>query len=91
MVDNDKPARESKTEKSVEDSEKAADVGNTEVQERTDEANEQGYLGWSPDPTPRDNYTVRGVVEGKPTPETDADAAAEAVENIYQGGRGRRV
>jgi hypothetical protein len=39
---------------------------------------EQGFRGIEVDVTPNENYTVGGVVEGKPTPETDADAAAKA-------------
>ncbi|MFD7609713.1 hypothetical protein [Streptomyces sp. NPDC059828] len=49
-----------------------------EVQRRTDKAQEQGFYGVETDPTPNEHYTVAGVVEGKPTPETDKDAAAEA-------------
>jgi hypothetical protein len=47
------------------------DAGQDEVQARFDEAAEKGYFGESPDETPRDNYTVRGVGAGKPTPETE--------------------
>jgi hypothetical protein len=36
-----------------------------------DEANEQGFFGQSPDNTPRENYTLKGVTSGKPTPETE--------------------
>lgn len=39
---------------------------------------DRGYLGVSPDPTPRENYTLAGVAKGLPTPETDGDAAAAA-------------
>ncbi len=39
---------------------------------------DKGYLGVSPDPTPRENYTLPGVGKGLPTPETDDDAAAAA-------------
>lgn len=47
------------------------DSGASQVQAAFDEANEKGYFGESPDKTPRDNYTVRGVGAGKPTPETE--------------------
>lgn len=30
---------------------------------------DKGYLGHSPDATPRDHYTLAGVTSGKPTPE----------------------
>ncbi|KOU17019.1 MULTISPECIES: hypothetical protein [Streptomyces] len=48
------------------------------VQRAFDKAQEQGFFGVETDPTPNEHYTVAGVVEGKPTPETDKDAAAEA-------------
>ena len=38
----------------------------------------RGLSGVEVDPTPNENYTVKGVGEGKPTPETDPDAAAAA-------------
>lgn len=41
---------------------------------------EQGFRGVKVDPTPNENYTVEGVLAGKPTPETDPDAAAKAKE-----------
>ena len=52
------------------------DLGADQVQEKTDAAEDKGYYGESPDPTPRENYTVAGVTADAPTPETDADAAA---------------
>lgn len=48
------------------------------VQRATDRAQEQGFYGVETDPTPNEHYTVAGVVAGKPTPETDADSAAQA-------------
>lgn len=51
-----------------------------EVQANMDEINDKGYMGERTDPTPLENYTVAGVVAGKPTPETDAKAAAKAAE-----------
>lgn len=54
------------------------DSGEAQVQEKVDEANDQGFLGSSVDPTPRENYTVGGVIAGKPTPETDESAAKRA-------------
>lgn len=51
-----------------------------EVQANMDEINDKGFMGERVDPTPLDNYTVSGVVAGKPTPETDAKAAAKAAE-----------
>jgi hypothetical protein len=49
----------------------ADDAGQAEVQAMFDEANEKGYFGHSPDETPLDNYTLKGVTSGKPTPETE--------------------
>jgi hypothetical protein len=52
--------------------------GAATAQHAADKAQEQGFYGVEVDPTPNEHYTVAGVVEGKPTPETDKDAAAEA-------------
>lgn len=41
------------------------------IQKATDEAEAQGFYGTAVDETPRENYTVAGVVAGKPTPEND--------------------
>lgn len=45
-------------------------VGADQIQEAFDEATEKGYFGEVPDETPNENYTLKGVSEGKPTPET---------------------
>jgi hypothetical protein len=47
------------------------DLGASEVQARFDEANTKGYFGEVPDETPNENYTLAGVIAGKPTPETE--------------------
>lgn len=93
MADEDKPtAEQAKAAKAVEkDPEGVAEKGNAQVQKATDEAEEKGYRGTSPDPTPRENYTVAGVTAGKPTPETDEKAASEAQKGIFGEGRGRRL
>lgn len=59
---------------------KKNDGGAAEVQAKVDEENEAGFRGTAVDPTPRDNYTLRGVGAGKPTPETDDEAAKAARE-----------
>lgn len=41
------------------------------LQKATDEAEAKGFWGTEVDHTPRENYTVSGVVAAKPTPETD--------------------
>lgn len=51
------------------------DLGAAEVQKKVDAAEDKGYFGEVPDPTPSDHYTVSGVTSGKPTPETDPDVA----------------
>jgi len=38
---------------------------------KVDVVEEQGFLGKQVDETPNENYTVAGVLAGKPTPETD--------------------
>lgn len=47
----------------------ADEVGADEVQARFDEANEKGFFGNVPDETPNENYTLKGVTSGAPTPE----------------------
>jgi hypothetical protein len=54
------------------------DHGEAEAQATVDKEEEQGYRGTKVDPTPDENYSVAGVLADKPTPETDADAKAEA-------------
>lgn len=49
-----------------------------DLQDAVDQAQEQGFVGVKVDPTPDEHYTVAGVTSGKPTPETDAEAKAEA-------------
>ena len=49
------------------------DAAQAEVQKAVDAAEDKGYIGVPVDPTPKENYTVAGVVEGKPTPETDLE------------------
>ncbi|MET9467786.1 hypothetical protein ABZY44_23885 [Streptomyces sp. NPDC006544] len=56
----------------------AGDEVAASVQAATDKAQAQGFYGVETDPTPNEHYTVAGVVAGKPTPETDKDAAATA-------------
>lgn len=60
------------------------DLGLAEVQAAVDQAQQQGYFGTVPDETPNRNYTVAGVTEGAPTPESerrpDARLAVPAAE-----------
>lgn len=52
----------------------ADDAGQAEVQAKFDEAEEKGYFGSTPDDTPNENYTLAGVIAGKPTPENQRGA-----------------
>ncbi len=52
------------------------DAGQAEVQANFDEAAEKGYFGYSPDPTPRENYSLQ-TPQDAPTPETDAKLAEQ--------------
>lgn len=54
------------------------DEASAEVQKQVEKEEEQGFRGVEVDPTPNENYTLAGVVAGKPTPETDRDAAEKA-------------
>jgi hypothetical protein len=54
---------------------KKDDLGADEVQEKVDEEQDKGHTGIVPDQTPNENYTVKGVTKGKPTPETDPKLA----------------
>ena len=51
-----------------------------DLPEQLHEAQEQGFLGVAVDETPNEAYTLQGVVEGQPTPETERQAA-DAVED----------
>lgn len=69
-------------EKAAQKSDKAAEPAVKGSEPHVDrligEANAQGFDGVRTDPTPLEHYTIAGVIAGKPTPETDEDAAAEA-------------
>ncbi len=53
------------------------DAGQAELQQIQDAANERGYFGYVPDPTPNENYSLETPPDA-PTPETDAGLEAEA-------------
>lgn len=57
--------------KTTADENPADALGADEVQAKFDEAAEKGYFGSVPDETPNENYTLKGVTSGKPTPETE--------------------
>ena len=65
------------------------DEAQQEVQKAVDEAEDKGYLGVPVDPTPKEHYTIAGVIAGKPTPETDADHAREVRQQLDDADRAR--
>lgn len=64
---------------------KGGELGGKEVQAKVDVETEQGFVGFVPDPTPNENYTIAGVTSGAPTPENNPQAAAEAGSGKYRG------
>jgi hypothetical protein len=46
---------------------------------------EQGFRGVEVDPTPNENYTIAGVTNGAPTPETDAELAKDVRQSTGLG------
>lgn len=40
------------------------------IQVAVNEEHDKGYAGHTVDETPRENYSVKGVLAGKPTPES---------------------
>ena len=63
--------------------------GADQVQQRVEKEQEQGFRGLGTDPTPNENYTVKGVTQGKPTPETDDDHAEKVRRELRQQERER--
>ncbi len=55
------------------------DAGAAQVQAKKDAEDQVGFRGTIPDPTPRENYTVSGVTQGLPTPETNPEQAKAAL------------
>lgn len=65
------------------------DEAQVDAQKAADEAEDRGFLGVSVDPTPKENYTVAGVLAGKPTPETDPDHARKVRQQLDDSARER--
>lgn len=63
-----------------EDTGTTGDGGVGEVTEAVQKDQEQGFRGRAVDPTPDENYSVKGVTSGAPTPETDEEARKAASE-----------
>jgi hypothetical protein len=59
------------------------------IQKATDEAEEQGYFGTAVDPTPNENYTLKGVTSGAPTPESHPEYAREVRHKLDDDARQR--
>jgi hypothetical protein len=57
------------TAKKDDDAVSSVEAAQSAAQAAVDEEHEKGYAGITVDPTPRENYTVQGVLAGKPTPE----------------------
>lgn len=72
------PENSPEGQKAKADAEKADQQVASGPQEIIDRETEQGFRGVEVDPTPNENYTLQGVTSGKPTPETDDDAAEAA-------------
>ena len=65
------------------------DAAQAEVQRAVDAAEGKGYIGVPVDPTPKENYTVAGVLAGAPTPETDLGHAREVRQQLDDAARTR--
>lgn len=62
--------------------------GAKEMAQAEAEHRAQGYIGIAVDPTPNENYTVKGVTSGAPTPETDSAQAAKVADHQRKIARG---
>jgi hypothetical protein len=60
-----------------------------EIQRVTDEAEDKGYFGTAVDPTPTENYTLKGVTSGAPTPESDPEYARKVRQKLDDDARQR--
>jgi hypothetical protein len=60
-----------------------------EIQRVTDEAEDKGYFGTAVDPTPNENYTLKGVTSGAPTPESDPEYARKVRQELDDDARQR--
>lgn len=63
----------------------AKETSLTDIQAKVDQEAAQGFRGIEVDPTPNENYTVKGVVSAAPTPETDVDHARKVREETGLG------
>lgn len=55
----------------------AESLGANQVKEKMDNEQEKGYRGEKADPTPNEHYSVEGVTNDKPTPESDPALARQ--------------
>jgi hypothetical protein len=70
---------------------KSNDKVEKQVAENLEQEVEDGFRGTKVDPTPNENYTLKGVTSGKPTPETDdkqAEKARQAQADVVKKAQG---
>jgi hypothetical protein len=65
------------------------DAAATEAQRVVDTVEDRGFLGVEVDSTPNENYTVAGVLAGKPTPESDLEHARKVRQQLDDDARAR--
>lgn len=80
--DEPKSSDEARHEKSKDEA-KVTDATD-QVDAAVAEENDKGFRGVEADETPTENYTVEGVLAGKPTPETDPKQADEVGSRKFQ-------
>lgn len=66
-----------------------ADATAAEAQKVMGQAEDRGFLGVEVDQTPNENYTVAGVLAGKPTPESDLEHARRIRQQLDDDARAR--
>lgn len=80
-----KEKKSDSTDTSTRQTDSAKGTSLTEIQQKVDIEQSQGFRGTEVDSTPNENYTVAGVTSGAPTPETDVEAAKSAREDTGLG------
>lgn len=66
------------------DEKKSVEKAEKQVEKAVATETDQGFRGNEIDSTPNENYTVKGVLAGKPVPETAADPVAARREAASQ-------
>lgn len=70
-------SKEKKSDTTSDSTASSAKASQLTIEDRVNQELSQGFRGIEVDPTPNENYTVAGVTSGAPTPETNADHAAD--------------